>query len=83
MFTKVEAQSNGDGQLALSGLSFSAGSVLEVTVLEQPRGELFPNLLPIVSKKQVVSESLESSTLYRYDDPFGPAVLMEDWNALL
>ena len=79
---KSEVQLNEDGQLALSGLPFSAGTIVEVIVLEQSRAGVFPNLSPTVAKAQISHETLESVASYRYDDPFGPAVPMEDWNAL-
>ena len=79
---KVEVQLNEDGQLALSGLPFSAGAIVEVIVLEQSRVGGFPNLIPTVAKSQISRETLESATPYRYDDPFEPAVPIEDWDAL-
>lgn len=64
----------GEGKtLTLKDLPFSAGTALEVTVRE----------------KQVVGESGDEreryplwGTVYRYDDPFEPAVPIEDWECL-
>ena len=47
---KAEVQLSEDGQPALSVLPFSAGAIVEVIVLEQSRGGVFPNLLPTVAK---------------------------------
>lgn len=47
---KAEVQLSEDGQPALSELPFSAGAIVEVIVLEQSRGGVFPNLLPTVAK---------------------------------
>ncbi len=83
---KVEVQLNEDGQLALSGLPFRSGAILEVILLEQP--SLVPPTNPLRVPKQFVGEILEpASTLqeipqYRYDDPFEPAVPLEDWDVL-
>ena len=79
---KAEVQLSEDGQLALSGLPFSAGAIVEVIVPEQSRGGVFPNLLPTVAKAQISHKTLGSAATYRYDDSFEPAVPMEDWNAL-
>ncbi len=81
---KVEVQLNEDGQLALSGLPFMAGTIVEVILLEQ---------LPIVSPSNAKSISglepiglpngpLQGTTPYRYDDPFESAVPLEDWDVL-
>ncbi len=85
---KVEVQLKEDGQLALSGLPFTAGSMVEVIVLEQSHPGGSPNALLKLPKKQVAGEILEPASAlqgipqYRYDDPFEPAVPLEDWNVL-
>lgn len=72
---KVEVQLKEDGQLALSGLPFAVGSMVEVIVLEQSRTLSSPNVLLKMPENQVLGE-------YRYDDPFESAVPLEDWDVL-
>jgi hypothetical protein len=74
---KVETVLSEDGTLMLKGLPFHAGDAVEVIILE--RGTQFdrtaadqaePNLYPL------------RGTVLHYEDPFEPAVLLEDWEAL-
>jgi hypothetical protein len=59
--------------ITLTDLPFSVGTALEVTVREKaaaiPQGDE-RTLYPLWG------------TVYRYDDPFGPAVPLEDWGDL-
>lgn len=70
---ELEATLGNDKTLTLTDLPFSAGTALEVTVRE---------------KAATVANGDERTlyplwgTVYRYDDPFGPAVSLEDWGDL-
>ena len=70
---KLAATLMEDGTLILKGLPFHAGDTVEITILEQP-------------KKQPASQQteypLQGKQPYRYDDPFEPAVPVEDWEAI-
>ena len=63
-----------DGNLHLKGLPFQAGDTVEIIILEQGQKE-FP------SQPLQVNYPLQGTVL-RYDDPFEPAVVTEDWDAL-
>ncbi len=62
-----------DGTLVLKGLPFHAGDTVEVIVLEQPKEP---------SASQPTEYPLQGKQPYRYDDPFEPAVPVEDWEVL-
>ncbi|MCP9493690.1 MAG: hypothetical protein MSG64_04450 [Pyrinomonadaceae bacterium MAG19_C2-C3] len=67
---KIEAVVQTDGTLTLEKLPFKKGDNVEVIILE----------------RHVKSESDTSNLLHgkllRYDDPFGSATPLEDWEAL-
>jgi hypothetical protein len=75
---KVETVLSEDGALSLKGLPFHVGDAVEVIILERslsqsedPAFESDPSLYPLQGKQP-----------YRYDEPFKPAVPIEDWEVL-
>lgn len=74
---KVEAVLSEDGALMLKGLPFCAGDAVEVIILERSNptesmaaSQAEPNLYPLRGK------------VLHYEDPFEPAVTLDDWEAL-
>jgi hypothetical protein len=84
---KVETILSEDGALILKDLPFHVGDAVEVIILERSRSvsegespshaeaekveeQPFPNLYPL------------RGTVLFYEDPFEPAVPVEDWEAL-
>lgn len=63
-----------DGKLVLNGLPFQAGETVEVIVLEQSQEEK--------SSRSSSSDFPLQGSVIQYDDPFEPAVSMEEWEAL-
>jgi hypothetical protein len=62
-----------DGKLMLTDLPFHAGDTVEIILLEHPNkqfSQVFSSEYPL------------KGTVLRYDDPFEPAVPIEDWDAL-
>jgi hypothetical protein len=75
---KVQAIVTEDGKLLLQGLPFQAGARVEVIVLDESAD---------VKESPVQQASTDEYPLrgkqpYQYDDPFSPAVPLEDWDAL-
>jgi hypothetical protein len=72
---KVEVQLNEDGQLALSGLPFMAGTIVEVILLEQTPivGSPTVKAISVADPIGVPNGALQGMTPYRYDDPFESA----------
>jgi hypothetical protein len=70
---ELEATLGDDRTLTLKDLPFSAGAALEVTVREKGK--------TIANGDERVRYPLWG-TVYRYDDPFEPAVPIEDWGDL-
>jgi hypothetical protein len=75
---KVETVLSEDGALSLKGLPFHVGDAVEVIILERslsqsedPAFESESSLYPLQGKQP-----------YRYDEPFEPAVPIEDWDVL-
>ncbi|WP_204149993.1 hypothetical protein [Leptolyngbya sp. CCY15150] len=64
-----------DGILVLKGLPFHAGDTVEIIILEQPKEQS-------ASPSQQTEYPLQGKLSYRYDDPFEPAVPVEDWEVL-
>ncbi|MDJ1183098.1 hypothetical protein [Roseofilum casamattae] len=56
-----------NGTLILKDLPFQAGDSVEIIILQQPQRSEYP---------------LQGKQPYRYDDPFEPAVSVEDWDVL-
>jgi hypothetical protein len=71
-FVTLESIVTPDGQLVLDGLPFQPGEVVEIIIRGQPTpSAIEQNPYP-----------LQGSQPYRYDDPFEPAVPIEDWEVL-
>jgi len=72
---KLETVLTEDGTLTLQGLPWKAGESVEVIILN-------------VSMDKVVKPTFEENThplkgkVIQYDDPFGSAVPLEDWDVL-
>lgn len=58
----------------LEEVPFAEGVAVEVIVLERPTNE--------ANESQVEDRYPLRGKLLRYDDPFGPAVPPEDWEAM-
>lgn len=67
---RIEATLGTDKTLTLDNLPFPAGTNVEVIVLEQTTRRPDPDRYPL------------RGTVLRYDDPFEPAVPIEDWDCL-
>jgi hypothetical protein len=72
---KLAATLMEDGTLVLKGLPFHAGDTVEIIILEQPKEQP-------ASPSQQTEYPLQGKQPYRYDDPFEPAVPVEDWEVL-
>jgi len=72
---KLAATLMEDGTLVLKGLPFYAGDTVEIIILEQPKEQLESSHSP-------TEYPLQGKQPYRYDDPFEPAVPVEDWEVL-
>jgi hypothetical protein len=72
---KVTITFSKDGKLELIDLPFHAGDTVEIIFLEQPKQQ---QSSPTSSPEY----RLQGKQLYRYDDPFEPAVPAEDWEVL-
>ncbi len=67
---RTEAVIKANGTLTLEELPFKEGDLVEVIVLERQPEAKTDNPYPLRGK------------LLKYDDPFGPAAPLEDWEAL-
>jgi len=67
---RIETTLTENGTLLLQNLPFTAGESVEIIVIKLPSRPSESNLYPL------------RGTVYRYDDPFDPAVPLEDWEAL-
>lgn len=67
---RIETTLTENGTLLLKDLPFTAGESVEIIVLKLPARPSESNLYPL------------RGTVYRYDDPFEPAVPLEDWEVL-
>lgn len=61
------------GSIALKDLPFQAGESVEIIVLERPAHQM--------SQQFAQAFPLEGTVLH-YEDPFGPATALEDWDVL-
>ncbi|BCL37125.1 hypothetical protein [Nostoc sp. MS1] len=68
---RIETTLTEDGTLIIKDLPFQAGESVEIIILESDTHRQEANLYPLRGKQP-----------YRYDDPFEPAVPLEDWEAL-
>ncbi|MBA3924153.1 MAG: hypothetical protein H0X31_21625 [Nostocaceae cyanobacterium] len=75
---KVETVLTEDGTLKLQGLPFHAGDVVEVIIRERAKLQRVEISTPFPDSNQ---HPLRGKVV-RYDDPFEPAVPLEDWEAL-
>jgi hypothetical protein len=75
---KVQAIVTEDGKLLLQGLPFQAGARVEVIMLDESAGTTESP----VQQAATDEYPLRGKQPYQYDDPFSPAVRLEDWNAL-
>lgn len=67
---RIETKLTENGTLNLKDLPFQAGDEVEIIILESPKHPSESNLYPL------------RGTVIRYDDPFDPAVPLEDWEVL-
>ena len=68
---RIETKLTKNGTLILEDLPFQAGEAVEIIILETQTCPQEANLYPLRGKQP-----------YRYDDPFEPAVPLEDWEVL-
>ncbi|MBE9105963.1 hypothetical protein IQ229_13760 [Nostoc cf. edaphicum LEGE 07299] len=68
---RIETKLTKNGTLILEDLPFQAGEAVEIIILETQTRPQEANLY-----------SLRGKQPYRYDDPFEPAVPLEDWEVL-
>jgi hypothetical protein len=68
---RIETKLTQNGTLILENLPFQAGEAVEIIILESHTHPQEGNLYPLRGKQP-----------YRYDDPFEPAVPLEDWEVL-
>lgn len=74
---KVETVLSEDGTLMLKGLPFYAGDAVEVIILE--RGSQSEKTAANQAESNL--SSLRGTVLH-YEDPFEPAVPLDDWEVL-
>jgi hypothetical protein len=72
---KIRSIVMADGSIVLKGLPFSVGKSVEVIILDDVSAQEAANLSDERWK------SLQGSVA-RYDDPFEPAIPLEDWDVL-
>jgi hypothetical protein len=70
-----------DGSVRIADLPFGAGERVRVVVLADPVGKSRRHSPEEIALSRVIRHGLRGTVL-RYDDPFGPAVPIEDWDAL-
>lgn len=68
---RIETKLIKNGTLILEDLPFQAGEAVEIIILETQTRPQETNLYPLRGKQP-----------YHYDDPFEPAVPLEDWEVL-
>jgi hypothetical protein len=84
---KVEAILSEDGTLTLKDLPFHVGDAVEVIILERSRS-VSEGGLPSQAEAEKAEDRPEPSlyqlrgTVLLYEDPFEPAVPVEDWEAM-
>ncbi len=68
---RIEATVQHNGRVILDDLPFEEGKQVEVIILETKAGEtISPRTNPL------------KGSVLRYDDPFGPAAPIDDWEVL-
>jgi hypothetical protein len=83
---KIETILSEDGALILKGLPFHIGDAVEVIILERSRSVSTQESSSQI-KNAVIDEAEANSyplrgTVLHYEDPFEPAVPIEDWDVL-
>ena len=83
---KIETVLSEDGPLMLIGLPFHVGDAVEVIILERSRS-VSEGESPSQPEKAIFDKSEPNlyplrGTVLHYEDPFEPAVPIEDWEAL-
>lgn len=68
---RIETTLSENGTLILKDLPFQSGETVEIIILERSSQPSESNPHPLQGKQP-----------YRYDDPFEPAVPVEDWEVL-
>lgn len=66
---RIETTVQPNGKVILENLPFDAGETVEI-VISKAENEAKENPYPL------------RGTVYKYEDPFEPAVPLEDWDAL-
>lgn len=82
---KIETVLSEDGALMLKGLPFHVGDSVEVIILQRSRGvstqgSSSPTKSTVVDESEPNSYPLRGTVLH-YEDPFEPAVPIEDWES--
>jgi hypothetical protein len=70
-----------DGSVHVPDLPFGVGERVRVVVLADPAEKPRRHSADDIEKSRNIRRGLRGSVLH-YDDPFGPAVPIEDWDAL-
>jgi hypothetical protein len=70
-----------DGSIHLSNLPFGTGERVRVLVLPDAGSDSRRHTAEEIEQSRAIRHSLRGSVL-RYDDPFSPAVPVEDWEVL-
>jgi hypothetical protein len=83
---KIETVLSEDGALILKGLPFHIGDAVEVIILERSRSVSTQESSSQI-KNAVIDESESNAyplrgTVLHYEDPFEPAIPIEDWDVL-
>ncbi len=68
---RIETTFTESGTLTLKNLPFQVGEAVEIIILERSNAVSESNPYPLRDKQP-----------YHYDDPFGSATPLEDWEAL-
>lgn len=66
---RIETTVLPNGRVIVDNLPFGEGEKVEVTIMD-------------IDSKQATADNPLKGTLISYDDPFGPAVPLEDWEFL-
>ncbi len=67
---RLETALTENGKLSLQNLPFKKGDEVEVIIFKRSSSKTTPDSYPL------------RGTVIRYDDPFEPATLAEDWEVL-
>lgn len=78
---ETEAIVQPDGTIRVAGVPFQAGERVRVLLLAAPIPGPQRHATEQIKEARPIQADLRG-TVYRYDDPFEPAVPPEDWEAL-